>query len=157
MRFIVSVSGPTARDGRLLRSCFVRQSAPLTFVKQQHDRGCMVACVAMLTGRSYEGVLNDQIRMAGDLSGVFSLRFHDWRVYLSYLGFETGMYDAEGPLLDVTSELPKGVRFLCGIGTPEDHPKYLSGNSHVVVLDETGDSPRNCSLRSKINFARQVA
>jgi hypothetical protein len=92
----------------------------------------------MLTGRSYEDVLNDQIRMVGDLDAALRLRLYDWRVYLSYLGFETGMYEAEGVLLDGIPEFPKGVRCLCGVGTDENHPKYSPDNSHAIILDETG-------------------
>ena len=97
-----------------------------------------MACAAMLTGRSYKMVLNDQIELVGDFNSVMNLRFYDWRVYLSRLGFETGMYEAEVPLLDDIPELPRGVRFLCAIGTPENHPKHTPQNSHAIVLDETG-------------------
>jgi len=111
---------------------------PLKFVKQQHERGCCVACVAMLTGRSYEDVWNDQVKAFGTADEVLNLRFIDWRVYLNYMGFETGMYEAEGPLLQAIQQLPKSIRFFCSIGTVENHTKHSPRNTHTIVVDENG-------------------
>jgi hypothetical protein len=48
------------------------------------------------------------------------------------------MYEGEVPLLDDIPELPRDVRFLCAIGTAENHPRHTPENSHAIVLDETG-------------------
>ncbi len=47
----------------------------MNFVKQQHERGCCVACAAMLTGRSYEDVWKDQLKAFGTPEEVLQLRF----------------------------------------------------------------------------------
>jgi hypothetical protein len=110
----------------------------MEFVKQKHDRGCCVACAAMLTGRSYDDVWHDQLNGFGTEEAVLGLRLIDWRVYLSHMGFETGMYEVEGSLLEAVKQLPKGVRFLCSIGLVEGHPKSDPHNTHAIILDETG-------------------
>jgi hypothetical protein len=92
----------------------------------------------MLTGRSYEDVWKDQVKAFGTPEEVLQLRFIDWTVYLSYMGFETGMYECEGPLFQAIQTLPKGIRFFCGIGTVEDHPKNSPQNTHAIVVDENG-------------------
>jgi hypothetical protein len=92
----------------------------------------------MLTGRSYEDVWADQVKAFGTPDEVLTLRFIDWRVYLNYMGFETGLYEAEGPLLEAIAQLPPGVRFFCSIGAVENHPKHGAQNTHAIVLDEKG-------------------
>jgi hypothetical protein len=57
-------------------------------------------------------VWNDQVKAFGTADEVLNLRFIDWRVYLNYMGFETGMYEAEGPLLRAIQQLPKRDSFL---------------------------------------------
>jgi hypothetical protein len=110
----------------------------MEFVKQQHERGCCVACAAMLTGRSYEDVWKDQLKAFGTPEEVLQLRFIDWRVYLSCMGFETGMYEVEGPLFEAIQTLPKAIRFFCSIGTVENHPKNSPQNTHAIIVDENG-------------------
>lgn len=109
----------------------------MNFIKQQHTRGCCVACVAMLTGVSYEKVWRDQ---TSAFSGEEVLNFRPltWSVYLSHLGFEYGYFYAEGWSLDMLIEIPRGLRYFCGVGLHEDHPKSHPDNTHAIVIDEDG-------------------
>jgi hypothetical protein len=110
----------------------------MNFVKQQHERGCAVACAAMLTGVSYDKVWRDQTSGFSP-EEVLSLRAMHWSFYLSHLGFEVGgLYIEDGALLDVTQSFPLGVPYLCGLGLAEEHVDSHPDNTHAIVIDENG-------------------
>jgi hypothetical protein len=109
----------------------------MNFIKQQDPRGCCVACVAMLTGLSYERVWRDQTK-AFSPEEVLNFNPLTWSVYLSWLGFEFGFFYAEGLLLDLQVEFPLGVRYFCSVGLHENHPRSGLTNGHAIVLDEFG-------------------
>src|SRR5436305_11185492 len=86
----------------------------MDFVKQQHPRGCCVACCAMLTGLTYDKVWNDQTSVFS-AEEVLNLEVMHWSFYLSHLRFEVGrLYMEDGPLLRSISSLQQGVRYFCG-------------------------------------------
>jgi hypothetical protein len=110
----------------------------VNFVRQQHERGCGVACVAMLSGTTYEKVWQDQTsRFTPD--EVLHFRTIQWSVYLNYLGFEVGFFGQEhGPILELLLQLnalPRGLRYWCVVGVPGDSD---ADNAHGIVVDENG-------------------
>jgi hypothetical protein len=110
----------------------------MNLIKQKDDRGCCIACVAMLTDLTYEKIWRDQ---TGVWSPAQVLDFSplEWTVYLNYLGFECDFVSIDGeaqePLLDF---LPIGVPYFCGIGLPIEHIKYDDRNAHAIVIDRNG-------------------
>lgn len=110
----------------------------MKLVKQQHERGCGIACAAMLADVSYDKVWQDQ-RSGFSEEEIFSFRTMHWSFYLSHLGFEVArLYMEDGRLLDLMPTFPGGVRYLCGIGLDESHPSSHPDNTHAIAIDEEG-------------------
>jgi hypothetical protein len=108
----------------------------MKFVKQRHERDCLVACAAMLADLSYEKVWRDQ-RSGFSEEEIFHFRAMHWLFYFSHLGFEVGrLYLEDSSQLDRTSTFPTGVRYLCCFGLDESHPKSDPENTHAVAIDE---------------------
>jgi hypothetical protein len=61
----------------------------MKFVKQRHERDCLVAFAAMLADLSYEKVWRDQ-RSGFSEEKIFHFRAMHRLFYFSYLGFEVG-------------------------------------------------------------------
>ncbi len=54
------------------------------------------------------------------------------------MGFETGMYEVEGPVFEAIQTLPKKISFFCNIGTAENHPRNSPQNTHAIIVNENG-------------------
>lgn len=110
----------------------------MKFAKQENERGCCIACVAMLTGVSHESLWQElTTRFSPDEILCASVEF--WLQYLEdRFGFDCTRDYWELSELDALANIPKGTRYFCAYGLVESHPKSDPFNTHAFVLDENG-------------------
>lgn len=110
----------------------------MNFVKQQDERGCCVACVAMLAGVAYETVWDD-LRHTLSAEQILTAHVEFWLQYLEdRYGFDCTRDYWELDSLDNLGEIPKGTRYFCAYGLDDSHPKSDPLNTHAFVLDKDG-------------------
>jgi hypothetical protein len=121
-------------------------TAKMKFVKQRHERDCLVACAAMLADLSYEKVWRDQ-RSGFSEEEIFHFRAMHWLFYFSHLGFEVGrLYLEDSSQLDRTSTFPTGVRYLRCFGLDESHPKAIP----KILTRLPSTRPASCLIQRRM-------
>ena len=107
-------------------------------IQQKHSRGCGIAALAMLTGKSYEEVASYFDRIDFDKQGVHLRAMDDYRVDHGYAIARKYMWlgyfiESRAPLRSPWPPVPFSDVHLCEVEVNENAPMY-----HFVVMLRDG-------------------
>ncbi len=115
-------------------------------IRQQDENGCMVACLAMVTGQTYEQVRDDALAMGKTLGTGGGLIEHDLISYLTDRGYAVGRkYKWFGMNVqrDKWPADPFAPVHICAVNGPGRHGVVLLADGRV--FDPMFDEPRQFS------------